>query len=698
MVATRAWVFFLTIGAGAGADLRVLDPSPPPSSLVYAFFERLAKEQLAARRSAIGRIGSQTEAEARGQWARDTLRRLMGGLPEERTPLNLQRRGQVDRGAYRLEKIAFESQPRFFVTANLYIPQIGRPPYPAVLQPTGHSLTAKSRELYQRLSIGLAHYGFVVLTYDPLGQGERRIFYDAELRDSKVGSTTVEHQMVGIQALLGGESLARMMVWDAIRGLDVLASLPEVDPQKLGIAGCSGGGTVTAYVAALDERVQAAAPACYMSSWEEQLAGTGPQDAEQQFPDQLRAGFDHADFVWAFAPKPYLICSTTQDFFPLAGARRTYEEGRQAYARLGAADRLGWFSGPGGHGMRADTRAAIYAFFRQWLKGEPPGAAPEPPHRIELDEDLQATPTGQVATSLGGETASELQRRRLAAIPRPAPGDVAALIPEVTRASPSAGELRLRRVGQAQAGEYRVEKLIFEGEPGLPVPALLYHPRQRRRPPVLYADAAGKDAPDAAALAQRGHPVLAVDLAGAGETATRRDSYSATWFPQDKTIWLALMTGRTLTGVRITEIRRALEVMRAVGLEGGIVGVGKGGLAIPLLHAAVLEPRVRELYLEETLVSYRALARAPVHRQVFDLVLPGVLRAYDLDDLVSALAPRRVRLVNLCNALGQPLPAGEVEEWYARARERYRAAGAAGHFEIGRRREGEALADVGADR
>ncbi len=697
-MAIRAWVLLLMVSAVAAQDLRVLDPAPPPSSLVYAYFERLAAEQLAARRTALGRIGSQAEAEARGRWARDTLRRLMGGLPEERTPLHLQRLGRMDRGAYRVEKIAFESQPRFFVTANLYIPQTGRPPYPAVLQPTGHSLTAKARELYQSLSIGLAHYGFVVLTYDPLGRGERRIFYDEELRDSKVGSTTVEHQMVGIQALLGGESLARMMVWDAMRGLDVLASLPEADPRKLGIAGCSGGGTLTAYVAALDARVQAAAPACYMSSWQEQLGGTGPQDAEQQFPDQLREGFDHADFVWAFAPKPYLICSTTDDFFPLAGARRTYEEGRQAYTRWGAADRLGWFTGPGGHGMRADTRAAIYAFFRHWLKGAPAGPAPEPPHRIELDEDLQVTPTGQVSTSLGGESASELQRRRLAAIPRPAPGNVAALIPEVTRASAPAGELRLRRVGQVEAGEYRVEKLVFEGEPGLPVPALLYHPRQRRRPPVLYADPAGKDSADAAALAQRGHPVLAVDLAGAGETATRRDSYSAAWFPQDKTIWLALMTGRTLTGVRITEVRRALQVMEAAGLEGGIVGVGKRGLGIPLLHAAVLEPRLRELYLEETLVSYRALARAPVHRQVFDVVLPGVLRAYDLDDLVSALAPRRVRLVNLQNALGQPLPVSEAEEWYARARERYRAAGAAERFQVGRRREGEALADVGSDR
>ncbi len=101
---------------------------------------------------------------------------MLGGLPAERTPLNLRRAGSIDRGEYRIEKIIYESQPRFYVTASLYVPQTGKPPYPAVLQPVGHSADAKARPFYQALGIGLVKSGFVVLTSDPVGQGERQIF------------------------------------------------------------------------------------------------------------------------------------------------------------------------------------------------------------------------------------------------------------------------------------------------------------------------------------------------------------------------------------------------------------------------------------------------------------------------------------------------------------------------------------------
>jgi dienelactone hydrolase len=155
-----------------------------------------------------------------------------------------------------------------------------------------------------------------------------------------VGGATVEHQVVRLQNVLAGESIARYMVWDGMRGIDLLESRPEVDRTRIGVAGCSGGGTLTAYLAAIDPRIQAAAPACYITAWEEQLPGTGPQDAEQQFPDQLREGLDHADFATAFAPKPYLIVSTEEDFFPLAGARRAFEETRRLYGLFGAGEKM----------------------------------------------------------------------------------------------------------------------------------------------------------------------------------------------------------------------------------------------------------------------------------------------------------------------------------------------------------------------
>ncbi|MCX6624184.1 MAG: acetylxylan esterase, partial [Acidobacteria bacterium] len=261
----------------------------PPSEMLRSWLTGIAGKQLSARREAVSAIQTPEQLNKRQAESRTKLLAMIGGLPEPAPSLALRRTGSLDRDGYRVEKVIFEGQPGMFITANLYVPKTGKPPYPAVLHSVGHSPSAKNRAFYQTISIGLVQHGFVVLTYDPSGQGERRIFWDRELEDSKAGGPTIEHEMVGLQSLLAGESIARQFIRDGMRGIDLLTSLPEVDPKRIGITGCSGGGTLTAYLAVIDPRVAAAAPACYISSWEEQLQnGTGPQDAEQQFPDLLR--------------------------------------------------------------------------------------------------------------------------------------------------------------------------------------------------------------------------------------------------------------------------------------------------------------------------------------------------------------------------------------------------------------------------
>jgi len=594
----------------------------------YPWLQDIAQRQLARRKEAVAQLTTPDQIRQRAQQVRANLLKWIGGLPAQRTPLNIQRTGVIEHPDYRVEKIIFESQPRFFVTANLYTPKTGNGPYPAVLQPTGHSLTAKARELYQSLSIGLVKYGFVVLTYDPLGQGERRIFFDRDLNDSKVGGTTVEHQMVGVQSLLGGESIARPMIWDGIRGLDLLQSLPQVDPARIGVSGCSGGGTLTAYLAALDDRVKAAAPSCYISSWEDQLKTAGPQDAEQQFPDQLLDGFDHGDLLIAMAPKPYLICSTTEDFFPLSGAKRTFEEAQRIYNRFGAEDKIAWFTAPGDHGMRADTRSAVYAWMRKWLQNKP-GPAPEPAFTVELEEDLNASKSGQV----GGETASTLNIKRLTAI-TPVAADLPSQIRALTRYQPQSGPLQIQSTNTGS--------LSFEAEPGRRVPARLYKPANANGRVVLAAASAAA----AQQLAATGYTVLALDVALTGETAHRAGSYSDGWFPQDKAIWLTLMVGRTVTGLRITDIVRALDVLDALKIKSpdGVIGFAHGNPGVALLHAAVLDPRLTRLVLEDLPPAYKTLAATPIHRQIFDVVIPNVLKHYDLPDLAAHLAPRPITI------------------------------------------------------
>ncbi|MFN7922353.1 MAG: CocE/NonD family hydrolase [Bryobacteraceae bacterium] len=686
---------FLALGAAA---------EPAPERMLAAYLKSAAARQLAERKAEVAAIGTKEAYERRKERMRQAALSMIGGLDDPRTPLNARVTGTLVRDGYRVEKLVYESRPRFFVTANLYVPTTGRGPFPAILHPVGHSTSAKNRAFYQKISIALVKTGFVVLIYDPIGQGERRIFWDPALGDSKVGGTTQEHSMIGWQSVLGGESVARYRIWDGMRGIDYLLTRPEVDRDKIGVTGCSGGGTLTAYIAALDDRVKAAAPACYISSWEQQLEGTGPQDAEQQFPDQLVKGLNHADWIGLAAPKPYLIVSTDQDFFPLEGARASFQEMKRIYGLYDAEAKIDWFHEPGGHGVPTASREAICTWMKQWLRGEP-GAVKQPEPETEHEEDLNVTPTGQVASSLGGETASTWNMRRFASrVPaRPAlrtkedatryAASIRKKMPALTRYRASSASLDLQHTGRTEHQSFPVELLRYRSDDGLLIPAALCGTGPKS---AMYLDPRGKAAalkgPDVAELVKLGYTVLVPDLSGIGEVAFRRYDTAPWGYPQ--VAWLALMTGRPLVGIRMNDIVRSVDALRELGKPAdAVVAIAQGRLGVGLLHAAAVDSRIHPI-VEQSLVSYRAAATNPIHRDLEDAVVPGVLGSYDLPDLAAAIAPRPLTIANAISPNGRLLLRAEARREYEFAAQAYRAAGAAGNLEIGLRKEGETLASA----
>ncbi|MFH1717258.1 MAG: acetylxylan esterase, partial [Planctomycetota bacterium] len=218
----------------------------------------------------------------------------IGGLPE-RTPLNPQVTGVVQREGYRVEKVIFESLPRHYVTALLFLPsgQESNPPYPGVLVPCGHSSNGKAHDAYQTMGALLALTGMAALVFDPIDQGERSQLLSALPRLAG----TRAHTMLGVSSILLGRNTASFEIWDGMRAIDYLQSRPEVDPARIGCTGNSGGGTQTSYLMALDERIVAAAPSCYITGFERLLDTIGPQDAEQNIYGQIAFGRDHADYL-----------------------------------------------------------------------------------------------------------------------------------------------------------------------------------------------------------------------------------------------------------------------------------------------------------------------------------------------------------------------------------------------------------------
>src|SRR6266850_2147085 len=316
--------------------------------MLPSYLNNIGLRMLEERKHQVERLATIEDVNKRRIYIRERMLDDLGGFPE-RTPLNARVVGTLERAGYRIEKVIFESQPHFYVTANLYLPTTGHPPYPAILFPLGHEPGGKTNATWQQMLGSLATKGFVALTWDPIGQGERVQIYDEDLRESKVGDSTTEHTVVGAQCLLIGDHLARYTIWDGMRALDYLLSRPEVDPKRVGLTGNSGGGTHTAYLAALDDRIQVAAPSCYITSWRLMLQTIGPQDAEQTFPFWLRDGLDYPDYLYAFGAKPFLMLTAIRDFFPIGGARATFAEARQVLGNLGMAGNIDMFSYDDGH-------------------------------------------------------------------------------------------------------------------------------------------------------------------------------------------------------------------------------------------------------------------------------------------------------------------------------------------------------------
>ncbi len=649
-------------------------------SMLPDYVNAQAKALLAERARKIQSFTSPQQVTERKAYIRARMMETLGGAFPERTPLNARTVGTIQREGYKIEKVIFESQPKFYVTTSLYLPTRGRGPFPAILFPLGHEEGAKAHDTWQQVLGSFAQKGYVALAWDQIGQGERVQMYDADFGESKVRHSTTEHTILGIQCLLTGDNLARYTIWDGIRALDYLLSRPEVDATRIGLTGNSGGGTHTSYLAALEDRIHVAAPSCFITSWTALLDTIGPQDAEQNLVPWIGAGLDHGDFIYAFAPRPFLMLSAIRDFFSINGARSTYREAQGIYKLMGVPEKLSMVEVDDGHGYSKPRRLAAYRWFGRWLKGVD-DQEPEPNVVMATEEELFCTEAGQVTESLGGETVFTLNQKRAEQL-RPkgrpvAPEELRNRVRKLTAFEAPKNTLVVKPYGEIARAGYRIEKFVYESEPGIHIPALLFVPEggSARKPAMIYVHGRGKSAAAAAGgeieqFVKAGLIVLAIDVRGLGETRSRNtegnDDFPV-YFGDFESAMTALHIGRPLVGMRMTDVLRGVDLLAArPDVERTkIYGFGKDAGAIPLLHAAAMDDRISKIALEGMLASYQTLIQQRIHRQIFEQVIPGVLRSYDLPDVVAAIAPRQVWLVNGVNALGQQMRLAEVKKQYA---------------------------------
>jgi cephalosporin-C deacetylase-like acetyl esterase len=675
----------------AQENLRVLNgdiDGKPAGKMLYTVLQAEAKKRFDARWETVSAIKTPEALKKRQKDLKAKFLAALGGFPEK-TPLKPRVLGTIKADGFRIERVIYESRPNHHVTAVLYLPE-SKGPVPGVLLPCGHSANGKAAEAYQRACILMARHGLAVLCYDPIGQGERIQLLNKDGKPAITGSTS-EHNMVGVGALLVGSSTATYRIWDGLRSLDYLASRPEVDPKRLGCTGNSGGGTLTAYLMALDERIAAAAPSCYITSLERLFATIGPQDAEQNITGQVAFGMDHVDYVTMRAPRPTLICVATRDFFDIQGAWTTYREAKLLYGVMGYPERVALAEFNDTHGFSKPRREAALRWMRRWLL-KIDDAPFEEERPIFTDAQLQGTRSGQVLEDFKGKSVFHLNAEREKELARERAEFQAAhsqaeflkrvrqliALPEGIGAATDRGvnEEAIARKG------YTIEKGVCETEPGIFIPGLIFWPGsdpKKRMPLVIYLHEDGKAA-DAAPggaiekLTVAGNRVLALDLRGMGETAPGVVGKGKTnYFGVDsKEAWLSLHLNRPLLGQRVSDVLSVVDFLadhKELVSEIRIVGVGSCG---PIaLHVAALDPRIQALTLERSVISWSAVVRTPISHNQLCNVVSGALKVYDLPDLAATLAPRRLTVRSAVDPVGKAVTQAELEKVYAGCRSAY---------------------------
>lgn len=666
---------------------------------IYDHFAGEAYAHLAQRNEEIKKINTRKDWEQQQVKVRMKLLEIVGPFPEK-TPLNPQVIKTIDKDWYHVEHIVFESQPGLYVTSSLFIPKIleknGKAP--VILYASGHS-DSGYRGGYIHIILNLVKKGFVVFAWDPIGQGERKQFINPETGKTIVGSPTREHLYTALPTFLTNGSLARYVIWDGIRAVDYLLTRKEIDSERIGMTGRSGGGFQSLYIPAFDDRILATAPENHVTNYTRIMQKQGPRDGEQNLYHMFANHIDHPDFLMVRVPKPTLIVATTNDTFNIDGTRETFREVASAYNTFGKEQNFTMVEDIAGHASTKDNNEAIYAFFQKHLNN--PGSPVDENLEMLDDDELKVTPTGQVATSLNSKTVFDFNYKEGECLAKKLknsrnwhnPAQIITFAKKHTGYRDPSREDKPVLTGVIRHEGYTVEKYYIKGEGNYPVPYLLAIPDIPNNRAVLYVHPSGKSTLAAqngemSWFVKKGFTVLVPDMIGTGEVGPGDWSGEKDFFHKINKglkyqVWYAAMfVGRSIVGVRTADIIKLTRVLKSRGAE-QIYAVAEQTMAPALLHAAAFTNDIDRIALNNPLISYRSIVSTRFYSPSFtETLIPGILQSYDLPFLVAACSPRRIIMLDSVNGSGEKAGKAQVEDEYSGALAVYREKDTAESFII----------------
>ncbi len=603
--------------------------------------------------------------ESLDQWheQRAALRRQLatawGGFPTESCPLDAKKLGELPRDGYRVEKIIFQTRPGVWMTANAYIPaKPGR--HPAVLGVHGHWRGAKQDPVVQSRCIGLVKHGFFVLAVDAFGAGERGI-----------GKALGEYhgEMTGATLFPVGLPLSGLQVYENMRAVDYLRSRSEVDGERIGITGASGGGNQTMYAGAMDERFQAVVPVCSVGTYQSYLGAACCMC--EVVPGALRFT-EEWGVLASTAPRGLMVVNATRDApqFSVAEAKKSLGFAEPVFRLYGQTDQLrhAIFESP--HDYSRAMREAMYGWMKRHLANEGDGSPlPDPEMKTEDPETLRCFPgesrpddfvtipkfaarearrllTNRTVTSSAAEWNKQSEQLRRTLL-------------ETTFGGRPPESALDERVTPAADGAHRT--IEFHPEPGLTLTAKQEPATGDRVAVLLDLEGAEHAAaqPIATELRRAGWSVVTLDLRAIGGLAYSGDKIGRA--PDHNTAEWSMWIGRPLLGQWVIDVRRTLDAIGKLQAKPpadiALVGVGPAGVVA--VCAAALDDRIQRVAAVNMLSSF--VTDVPYEGQRLGILAPGILRDVgDIPHLVSLVAPRRVVLAGGVTGGGRALTGDEI--------------------------------------
>lgn len=579
---------------------------------------------------------------------KDHIRVSCGLWPEpKRYPLNTQVFERIERDGYSIEKVYFESWPGFFVTGNLYRPLGKKGPFPAIASPHGHwekgRLANDDRGSVPGRCINFARQGYVIFSYDMVGY---------------VDSKQLTHDHWDARAHLWGVSNMSIQTWNSIRALDFLESLEDVDKDRIGCTGASGGGTQTFILTALEDRLKVVAPVNMISA--HMQGGCTCENAPN-----LRVDAYNVEIGSLAAPRPLMMVCCTGDWTDETPFNE-FPATQSIYRLFNAENRVDFHQVDADHNYNQESREAVYAWFGKWLLGEDdPAKFKEQPFTVEKDEDLQVFArrplphTGmnwQILTDLivreskqqladlwpGNSTDLKEWKKKMGPAFRHAIG--------AEKSAPS--DIDIQRTGRSKRDGYTIHSFLA-GRKGKEerIPVLLYYPATRaelssvKHPATLlvhpegkrhFADLSeGNPGPLISALLEKKHIVVTMDPFLCGEYQTPWGETS-----RDQSDKFFSVYNHTDLSCRIQDILITIALAEAWGNVDSINLVGLGEAGLWCLLARGLAPDVRSLMVEMGDVDLDADAT-----WLGDLYIPLIRKVGDYRTAAALGAPGRLFLL-----------------------------------------------------